>query len=82
MLVDEPGHYNGFSGLFGAAYVNPIIKPGGPMTDLDGNVIQDANGHAGFPGFDGMEATVSLGYVAQMQEAGIPDYLRIRLRCA
>jgi hypothetical protein len=71
-LVDEPGHYNGFSGLFGAAYVNPIIKPGGPITDLDGNVIQDANGHAGFPGFDGMEATVSLGYVAQMQEAGIP----------
>jgi hypothetical protein len=71
-LTDEPGGYNGFSGLFGAAYVNPIIKPSGPMADLDGNVIQDANGHAGFPGFDGMEATVSLGYVAQMQEAGIP----------
>lgn len=71
-LTDEPGGYTGFSGLFGAAYGNPIIKPGGPVTDLDGNVIQDANGHAGFPGFDGMEATVSLGYVAQMQEAGIP----------
>ena len=71
-LTDEPGGYNGFSGLFGAAYVNPIIKPSGPMTDLNGNVIQDANGHAGFPGFDGMEAAVSLGYVAQMQEAGIP----------
>jgi hypothetical protein len=42
------------------------------MTDLDGNVIQDANGHIGFPGFDGMEATVSLSWVAQMQEAGIP----------
>ena len=54
-LTDEPGGYNGFSGLFGAAYVNPIIKPSGPMADLDGNVIQDANGHAGFPGFDGME---------------------------
>ncbi len=72
VLSDEPGGYNGFNGLFGAAYVNPIIKPSGPVTDLDGNVIQDANGHAGFPGFDGMEATVSLGYVAQMQEAGIP----------
>src|SRR5438046_9745868 len=42
------------------------------MTDLDGTVIQDATGHIGFPGFDGMEATVSLSWVAQMQEAGIP----------
>src|SRR5437870_13490244 len=42
------------------------------MTDLDGTVIQDATGHIGFPGFDGMEATVSLAWVAQMQEAGIP----------
>jgi hypothetical protein len=72
LLPDEPGGYNGFSGLFGAKYVNPIISPGGPMTDLDGNVIQDATGHVGFPGFDGMEATVSLAFVAQMQEAGIP----------
>ena len=71
-LPDEPGGYNGFNGLFGAAYVNPIIKPKGPMTDLDGNVIQDATNHVGFPGFDGMEATVSLAWVAQMQEAGIP----------
>ena len=38
----------------------------------DGNVIQDQNGHVGFPGFDGMEANVSLSWVAQMQEAGIP----------
>ena len=42
------------------------------MTDLDGNVIQDATGHIGFPGFDGVEATVTLSWVAQMQEAGIP----------
>src|SRR5438309_5483549 len=72
LLPDEPGGYSGFNGLFGAKYVNPIIKPGGPMTDLDGTVIQDATGHIGFPGFDGMEATVSLAWVAQMQEAGIP----------
>ena len=72
LLPDEPGGYSGFNGLFGAAYVNPIIKPSGPMVDLDGNVIQDATGHIGFPGFDGMEATVSLAWVAQMQEAGIP----------
>ena len=72
VLPDEPGGYSGFNGLFGAAYVNPIIKPSGPMTDLNGNVIQDAIGHVGFPGFDGMEATVSLAWIAQMQEAGIP----------
>jgi hypothetical protein len=72
LLPDEPGGYDGFSGLFGAAYVNPVIKSSAPMTDLDGNVIQDATGHVGFPGFDGMEATVSLAWVAQMQEAGIP----------
>jgi hypothetical protein len=72
LLPDEPNGYNGFSGLFGAKYVNPVVKPSGPMTDLNGNTIQDATGHVGFPGFDGMEATVSLSWVAQMQEAGIP----------
>ncbi len=72
LLPDEPGGYNGFNGLFGAKYVNAVIKPGGPMTDLDSNVIHDAAGHIGFPGFDGMEATVSLSWVAQMQEAGVP----------
>ncbi|HEY0438080.1 MAG TPA: hypothetical protein VGC92_15680 [Phenylobacterium sp.] len=72
LLPDEPGGYSGYNGLFGAKYVNPVIKPSGPLTDLNGNVIQDAAGHVGFPGFDGMEATVSLAWVAQMQEAGIP----------
>jgi hypothetical protein len=72
LLPDEPGGYTGFSGLFGAKYVNPVINPSGPMTDLNGNVIHDATGHIGFPGFDGMEATVTLSWVAQMQEAGIP----------
>ncbi len=72
LLPDEPGGYNGYQGLFGAKYVDPQISPSGPMTDLDGNVIQDATNHVGFPGFDGMEATVSLSWVAQMQEHGIP----------
>jgi hypothetical protein len=72
VLPDEPGGYSGFNGLFGAKYVDPVIKSGGPMTDLNNNVIQDATGHIGFPGFDGMEATVTLSWVAQMQEAGIP----------
>lgn len=44
------------------------------MTDLNGNVIKDTANppHIGFPGFDGMSATVSLGYVAAMQEHGVP----------
>jgi predicted transcriptional regulator len=72
LLPDEPGGYSGYNGLFGAKYVDPLLKPSGPMTDLNGNVIQDQNGHIGFPGFDGMTAPVSLSWVAQMQEAGIP----------
>src|SRR3954466_7232765 len=68
LLPDEPGGYTGYSGLFGAKYVNPVIHPGGPMTDLDGQPIQDATGHLGFPGFDGMFPTNSLSWVAKMQE--------------
>src|SRR5262249_54169486 len=34
LLPDEPGGYAGFQGLFGAKYVDPFIKPNGPMTDL------------------------------------------------
>src|SRR5690242_8255742 len=71
-LPDEPGGYSGYMGLFGHKYVAPQISPNGPMTDLDGNVIQDPAGHIGFPGFDGMAAKVSLSYVAAMQEHGIP----------
>jgi hypothetical protein len=71
LLPDEPGGYAGYNGLFGAKYVDPAIGDD-PPTDLDGNTIQDASGHVGFPGFDGMEATVSLSWVANMQEAGIP----------
>jgi hypothetical protein len=72
LLPDEPGGYNGYMGLFGAKYVAPQVSPSGPMTDLNGNVIQDATGHVGFPGFDGMSATVTLSYVAAMQEHGVP----------
>jgi hypothetical protein len=35
-------------------------------------VIQDAAGHVGFPGFDGVFPTVTLSYIASMQEHGIP----------
>src|ERR1051326_7228134 len=71
-LPDEPGGYTGYNALFGNKYVAPQISPNGPMTDLDGNVIQDPQGHIGFPGFDGMSASVSLSYVASMQEHGVP----------
>jgi hypothetical protein len=71
LLADEPGGYSGFNGLFGAKYVDPAIGFSAP-TDLDGKTIQDAAGHVGFPGFDGVEATVTLSWVAQMQEAGVP----------
>jgi hypothetical protein len=71
-LPQEPGGYSGYNGLFGAKYVAPAINPGGPMRDLDGRVIQDAAGHVGFPGFDGDFPTVTLSYVASMQEHGIP----------
>jgi hypothetical protein len=71
-LPQEPGGYTGYNGLFGAKYVDPQISPSGPVTDLNGNVIQDSTGHVGFPGFDGMSAAVSLSYVAAMQEHGVP----------
>jgi hypothetical protein len=72
LLPDEPGGYSGYQGLFGHKYTVPEISPNGPLTDLNGNVIQDPAGHVGFPGFDGMAATVSLAYVAAMQEHGVP----------
>ncbi len=73
LLPDEPGGYTGFQGLFGAKYVNPAITGGnGAVNDLNGNPIGDQFGQPGFPGFDGLFASTTLAYVAQMQEAGIP----------
>ena len=72
-LPDEPGGYGGFKGLFGALYVNPAITGGRAVVDdTAGDPIADPFGHPGFPGFDGVPAKVTLGYVAQMQEAGVP----------
>lgn len=72
VLPDEPGGYTGYQALFGNKYVAPQISPNGPVTDLDGNVIESDTGNIGFPGFDGMSASVSLAYVADMQEHGVP----------
>jgi hypothetical protein len=73
-LPQEPGGYNGYQALFGHTYVAPQVSPGVSLKDLNGNVIQDSATppHVGFPGFDGMSATVSLSYVAAMQEHGVP----------
>ncbi|HEY6606492.1 MAG TPA: hypothetical protein VIZ44_09095, partial [Gaiellaceae bacterium] len=73
LLPDEPGGYAGFQGLFGAKYVNPAINNGAvQMQKLDGTPITDQFDQPGFPGFDGLFASTTLSYVAQMQEAGIP----------
>jgi hypothetical protein len=71
LLNDEPGGYTGFTALYGNANVQPQISPGGPITDLDGNVVADSNGNIGFPGFDPSPAQ-TLGYLATMLEAGVP----------
>ena len=72
-LPDETGGYAGFKALYGAKYVNPAITGGQPVVyNTDGQPIQDPFQQPGFPGFDGMSAANSLGYVAQMQEAGMP----------
>src|SRR5215831_6213140 len=73
LLPDEPRGYNGFLGLFGAKAVNPAIAKGSSvLNDLNGQPITDQFGQPGFPGFDGLFASTTLAYIAQMQEQGIP----------
>jgi hypothetical protein len=69
LLPDEPGGYTGFKALFGNKYVQPQISPGGPVKDIDGNIIQDASGNAGFPNLFNPSAAQTLGYLATMLEA-------------
>ena len=53
--------------------MNPAITGGSAVVNkLNGQPVTDPFGQPGFPGFDGLFATTTLGYVAQMQEAGIP----------
>ncbi len=77
LLPDEPGGYSGFNALYGAKYVNPQLGGTGTdnetLNDLSGQPIMNPTSNtAGVPGFDGMSASVSLAYVADMQEHGIP----------
>jgi hypothetical protein len=74
VLNDEPGGYVGFQALFGNKYVAPVINHGNRFVlDLDGNHVADSSNppNDGFPGFDPTPSQ-SLGYVAQMLEAGVP----------
>jgi Type I phosphodiesterase / nucleotide pyrophosphatase len=71
VLAQEPGGYSGYDALFGHALVAPVISPGGPLVDLDGNLITDGHGNNGFPGFGGISAAQTLAYVAAMQEHGV-----------
>ena len=73
LLPDEPGGYTGFKALYGTKYVDPAITGGNPcVNSTAGTAITDPNGNCGFPGFDGMFAQNTLGYVAAMQENGVP----------
>ena len=63
LLPDEPRGYTGYQGLFGHKYVAPAV---GGIKAIDGTAIN------GFPGFDQMPANNTLGYVAQLQEHGVP----------
>jgi hypothetical protein len=72
-LPDEPGGYLGYLALYGAKYVNPAINGGSAcVNNTEGQPVTDPFGQCGFPGFDGAYAKNTLGYLAQMQEAGIP----------
>jgi hypothetical protein len=82
-LPDEPGGYLGYQALYGAKYVNPAVcavphadcsMVGGQsaVNNTEGQPVTDPYGQPGFPGFDGAYAKNTLGYLAQMQEAGIP----------
>jgi hypothetical protein len=48
-LPDEPRGYGGYRALYGNKYVAKVVSPGGPVKDLNGNVITDGSGHVGFP---------------------------------
>lgn len=72
-LNDEPGGYSGFLALFGNKYVAPAINGGrGYVLDLDGRHITDRSGNDGFPSGFSPTPSQTLGYAAQMLEAGVP----------
>ena len=53
VLPDEPGGYHGYRALYGNKFVQPVISPGGPVRNLDGQVIKDSGGDIDSPGTTG-----------------------------
>jgi hypothetical protein len=51
-----------------------VTNSSGNLVDLNGNEIDGAflSGHPGFPGFSTINASQTLAYLADMQEAGVP----------
>ena len=72
VLPAEPGGYQGYRALYGSKFVAPAISPGGPVRNLNGQVITDSNGNVGFPGYNGMTGTNALAYTLDMQTHGVP----------
>ena len=72
LLPSEPGGYHGYRALYGNKFIQPVISPGGPVRNLDGQVIKDRSGDIGFPGYDGMTGVNSLAYTLDMQTHGVP----------
>jgi hypothetical protein len=72
VLPNEPGGYHGYRALYGNKFIQPVISPGGPVRNLDGQVIKNSSGDIGFPGYDGMTGVNSLAYTLAMQLRGIP----------
>jgi hypothetical protein len=52
----------------------PVTNADGNLVDLNGNQINGAflNNQPGFPGFSSINASQTLAYLADMQEAGVP----------
>ncbi len=71
VLTDEPGGYRGFRALYGSKFIQPVISPEGPVRNLNGQVIKDSYGQAGFPGYDGMTGPNALAYTLDMQLHGV-----------
>jgi hypothetical protein len=52
----------------------PVTNAAGNLVDLNGNQLNGAflTNHPGFPGFSNINASQTLAYIADMQEAGVP----------
>jgi hypothetical protein len=71
-LPAEPGGYTSFQALYGTKHVDPAISGGACVNDTAGVPVTDPDLQCGFPGFDGMLAKNTLGYIETMQESGVP----------